>query len=259
MSNANNFIDTTAPGRKIDRGHYHPLTLVIRDIADAFSSLGFEIADGPEIETEYYNFDALNVPKDHPARDMWDTFWLKEDGSGVKKLLRTHTSPVQIRYMETHEPPIRIVVPGRSFRYEATDATHEAQFHQFEGLMIGETVSLASMKYILQEFFSKLFQNETKIRMRPSYFPFVEPGVEIDCSCFKCAGKGCNICKNVGWIEIMGAGMVHPKVLEGVNIDPRKWKGFAFGGGIDRVAMLKYGIDDIRLLFNGDLRLVNQF
>ncbi len=259
MSATNNLFDVTAPGKPIARGHLHPLTAVIRDIGTIFGSMGFEIAEGPEMETEHYNFDALNIPKDHPARDLWDTFWLKEDGSGVRKLLRTHTSPMQIRYMEEHQPPLRIIVPGRCYRYEATDATHEAQFYQFEGLMIGKEVSLANMKYILQEFFTRLFGTTITVRMRPSFFPFVEPGVELDCSCFKCSGRGCNICKGSGWIEIMGGGMVHPKVLEGVNIDPREWRGFAFGAGVDRIAMLKYGIDDIRLMYNGDLRFTTQF
>ena len=180
-----NLLDVTAPGKTIARGHPHPLTQVIRDVGAIFSSMGFAIAEGPEVETEQYNFDALNISKDHPARDMWDTFWLKEDGSGVRKLLRTHTSPMQIRYMEEHQPPLRIIVPGRCYRYEATDATHEAQFYQFEGLMIGESISLAHMKYILQEFFTRLFGTATNVRMRPSFFPFVEPGVEVDCTCFK--------------------------------------------------------------------------
>ena len=259
MSVQHHKIDVTAPGKLVALGHLHPLTQVMRDVGTIFSSMGFAIADGPELETEYYNFDALNIPKDHPARDMWDTFWIKDDGSGVRKLLRTHTSPVQIRYMEEHQPPLRIIVPGRCYRYEATDATHEAQFYQFEGLMIGKEVSLANMKYILEQFFTRLFVTKSLVRMRPSFFPFVEPGVEVDCTCFTCSGKGCSVCKGTGWIEIMGAGMVHPKVLEGVNIDPREWRGFAFGAGIDRIAMLKYGVDDIRQFYSGDLRFVNQF
>lgn len=242
---------------KQEKGHLHPLTHVIRHMVGIFRELGFQVAEGPEIETEHYNFDALNIPKDHPARDMWDTFWLKPQNAG--RLLRTHTSPVQIRYMEKHKPPIRIVVPGKAFRYEATDATHEAQFYQLEGLLIDKNISLAHLKGVLGKFFEGLFGKHTAVRLRPSYFPFVEPGVEVDVSCFKCGGNGCGLCKESGWIEIMGAGMVHPNVLRGVGIDEREWQGFAFGIGIDRVAMLKYGIDDIRLLYQGDLRLVNQF
>lgn len=237
------------------KGHLHPITHVIRETVDIFSKLGFQVVEGPEIETEYYNFDALNIPKNHPARDLWDTFWLKDGG----KLLRTHTSPVQIRYMEKNKPPFAIIAPGKVFRYEATDATHEAQFYQVEGLMIGEDISLANLKGILASFFESLFKKNIEVRFRPSYFPFVEPGVEIDMSCFNCEGKGCFVCKQTGWIEIMGAGMVHPKVLINMGIDSRVYQGFAFGGGIDRLAMLKYGIDNVRLFYSGDLRLVNQF
>ena len=237
-------------------GHIHPLTRTMDEIVRIFAELGFEIALGPEIETEHYNFDALNVPKDHPARDMQDTFWIK----GVKEtVLRTHTSPVQIRYMENHEPPLRIVVPGKVFRYEATDATHETQFHQVEGLVVGEDVTMAGLNGTLESFFKKLFGENIKMRMRPSFFPFVEPGVEIDISCFLCKGEGCNVCKRSGWIEVMGGGMVHPNVLHASGIDPRKYSGFAFGMGVDRLVMTKYGIEDVRLLYAGDLRLVNQF
>jgi phenylalanyl-tRNA synthetase alpha chain len=264
-----------------DLGHLHPISHIIQKTESIFRELGFAVADGPEIETEYYNFDALNIPAHHPARDMWDTFWLKRtnnqepttndknsnsDSSSQlsvvgNKLLRTHTSPVQVRYAESHQPPIRIIVPGKTFRHEATDATHEAQFFQLEGLMIEEDVSLANLKYVLETYFEKLFGAKTSTRFRPSYFPFVEPGVEIDMSCFKCGGRGtdCSTCKGTGWIEIMGAGMVHPKVLMAMKIDPRKYKGFAFGGGIDRFAMLKYGVPDIRMFYQGDLRLTNQF
>jgi len=223
------------------KGHYHPLTVAQRDIARIFSHLGFTIVEGPEIETEYYNFDALNIPADHPARDMWDTFRLKPEGD--KKLLRTHTSPVQIRYMESHQPPIRIIAPGKVYRYEATDATHEAQFYQLEGLMVNETTSLATLKAVLAKFFSEFFGKEMDVRLRPSYFPFVEPGVEVD---MRPAGEE-------KWLEIMGAGMVHPKVLLNVGIDPRRYRGFAFGCGIERLVMLKYGISDLRLFHNGDL------
>lgn len=249
-------MDMTSGNITEKKGHIHPLSQVIRDCVEIFTKLGFTVADGPEVETEHYNFDALNVPKDHPARDMWDTFWLADN----KGLLRTHTSPVQVRHMEKNKPPLAIVVPGRVFRYEATDATHEAQFYQLEGLMIDKNISLANMKAILENFLADLFKADVSIRLRPSYFPFVEPGAEIDMSCFRCKGKGgCPICKGTGWIEIMGAGMVHPSVLNGVGINPRDWQGFAFGVGIDRIAMLKYGIDDIRLFYSGDMRFIDQF
>jgi len=239
------------------QGHLHPLSQIIQEIGTIFTSLGFEIVLGPEIETEYYNFNALNIPRDHPARDLWDTFWLKP--MSEKKLLRTHTSPVQIRYMETHKPPFQIIVPGKVFRYEATDRTHEAQFYQVEGLAVAKDITLANLKAVLEHFFQEFFDKKINVRFRPSYFPFVEPGVEVDMSCFKCKGSGCSLCKKTGWIEIMGAGMVHPNVLENVGIHPRVWRGFAFGTGVDRLAMLKYGIDDVRLFYNGDLRFVNQF
>jgi len=270
-------------------GHIHPLTRVIRRTNEIFSEMGFSLIDGPEIETEHYNFDALNIPKDHPARDMWDTFWLKpkskseirntksppvapersDGGRGEtnskleiqnsKLLLRTHTSPVQIRYMENNKPPLRIISVGKTFRYEATDATHEAQFHQVEGLLVDKNANLSNLKYVIREFFEKFFEEKIELRLRPSYFPFVEPGVEIDISCFKCGGDKCSVCKQSGWIEVMGAGMVHPEVLKNVGLDPKDWKGFAFGAGVDRLAMLKYGVDDIRLFYTGDLRLTNQF
>lgn len=272
-----------------EKGHYHPLTLAMLKIGKIFDDLGFEIADGPHIEDEYHNFDALNIPADHPARDMWDTFWLKtqtknadltqtknadkkdnvsisprEFQHGSASLLRTHTSPVQIRYMENenNKPPIKIIVPGKVFRYEATDATHEAQFYQLEGLMISKSTTLTTLKGVLREFLEKFFEEKIDIRFRPSYFPFVEPGLEVDMTCFKCAKKinpNCSICKGTGWIEIMGAGMVHPKVLENCGINSQEWQGFAFGVGIDRLVMLKYEIPDIRMLYSGDLRLVNQF
>lgn len=269
------------------KGHIHPISHITQKTESIFRELGFAVATGPEVETEFYNFDALNIPAHHPARDMWDTFWLKPTNnpqpttdknevgadssrwSSVvsRQLLRTHTSPVQVRYTETHKPPIRIIVPGKVFRHEATDATHEAQFFQLEGLMIEEDVSLANLKYVLEFYFEKLFGTKTLTRFRPSFFPFVEPGVEIDMSCFKCGGSGfissegerCSTCKQTGWIEIMGAGMVHPKVLTAMGVDPKKYKGFAFGVGVDRLAMLKFGIPDVRMLYSGDLRVVNQF
>lgn len=255
------------------RGHFHPISILIDDISRIFTQMGFDIEDGPELETEYYNFDALNVPKDHPSRDMQDTFWIKpRPGDTERHLLRTHTSPVQIRYMEAKvkagiEPPYAIVVPGKVFRNEATDATHEAQFFQVEGLLVGKKgeVTLGTLKGVLGKFFSELFGGDTQVRFRTSFFPFVEPGVEVDMQCFKCVpfqkekDNACGVCRGGGWIEIMGAGMVHPKVLQAAGVDPTKYQGFAFGGGIDRIAMLRFGIDDVRLLYNGDLRVVNQF
>lgn len=242
--------------QSVPKGHLHPLTIMLREAIALFVEMGFEVAQGPEIESEYHNFDALNVPKDHPSRDMQDTFWIK----GVPEtVLRTHTSPVQVRYMKTHEPPFAIVAPGKVFRNEATDATHEAQFHQLEGLVVGKDITLAHLKGTLDRFFKKLYGEGTAIRLRPSFFPFVEPGVEVDVTCFKCSGSGCNVCKSTGFIEVMGAGMVHPNVLSHGGIDPNVYRGFAFGTGVDRLAMLKWGIDDVRLLYAGDLRVVNQF
>ena len=249
-------IDVTAPGTRVPKGHLHPLTQLIDKACDIFTAMGFEVAEGPAVETERYNFDALNVPKDHPARDMQDTFWLETPGM----LLRTQTSSVQIRYMETHQPPFRIVAPGRVFRNEATDATHEAQFYQLEGFMVGKDVSLANAKAVLEVFFRRLLANKKiAVRFRPSYFPFTEPSVEVDVTCFKCFGKKCSVCKRTGWLEVAGAGMVHPKVLANVGIDAREWQGFAFGVGLDRIAMARYGIDDIRLMYSGDMRFLKQF
>ena len=256
------------------KGHAHPITRLVDDIVHIFIDLGFDVVDGPELETEWNNFDALNVPRDHPSRDMQDTFWIKRSkdidklGRPMGHVLRTHTSSVQVRTMEIwakisdeekKASPLAIIVPGKVFRNEATDATHEAQFHQVEGLLIGEGITLAHMKGVLETFFSRLFERDIKVRLRSSFFPFVEPGVEVDMQCFKCGGDGCGLCKQTRWIEIMGAGMVHPSVLQNCGIDSRKYQGFAFGGGVDRMAMLKWGIDDVRLLYNGDLRVVNQF
>ncbi len=242
--------------QKKEMGHLHPVTTIIRELSDVFTSLGFEIVQGSEIETEHYNFDILNVPKDHPARDMQDTFWLK----GLKEtVLRTQTSAEQGHYMQDHNLPIKIAAPGKVFRREATDATHEVQFHQFEGLVVDKNITIANLKWTLELFLKRLFGKDIKIKLRPGYFPFVEPGVEIDMICFRCDGKGCPSCKQSGWIEILGAGMVHPNVLNNIGIDHRQWSGFAFGVGIDRIIMLKYGVDDIRALYSGDLRLVNQF
>ena len=235
-------------------GHQHPLTQMISEINSIFAEIGFVFAEGPEVETEYYNFDQLNVPKDHPSRDMQDTFWFKEKDVSEPTVLRTHTSPVQARYMESHQPPIRIIVPGKVFRNETTDATHEAQFYQLEGLCVDKDISLGHLKGTLEYFFSKFFSGKTEVRFRPSFFPFVEPGVEVDMKLLegssKLAGK---------WIEVMGAGMVHPNVLKASGIDPAVYSGFAFGMGIDRLGVMKYGIEDVRDLYTGDLRFVNQF
>ncbi len=248
------WIDVTLPGEKLTIGHLHPLTQIRRKIEEIFREMGFLIVEGPEIENEWYNFDALNVPKDHPARDMQDTFYLK---NGL--LLRTHTSPVQIRYIKKNQPPLRIIVPGRVFRYEATDASHEVNFYQFEGLMIGKDVSVSNFKAIIEEFFQRYFQKSVKIRLRPGFFPFVEPGFEVDMSCLNCGGKGCSVCSKTGWVEIMGAGMVHQNVLKAGGLNPKNWQGFAFGVGMDRLAMMKYKIDDIRLFYSGDLKFLQQF
>ncbi len=239
---------------QIPKGHQHPIAIMIDEINSIFSEIGFVFAEGPEVETEVYNFDRLNVAKDHPSRDMQDTFWLKPEDVEVPTVLRTHTSPVQARYMESHEPPIRIIVPGKVFRNETTDATHEAQFYQFEGLYIDKDVNLGHLKGALEYFLSKLFKGQTEIRFRPSYFPFVEPGLEVD---MRIVGSDNKLSGR--WIEIMGAGMVHPNVLRGSGIDPEKYTGFAFGVGVDRLVMMRYGIDDVRLFYSGDLRLVNQF
>jgi len=240
-------IDITAPGVKMLNGHLHPLTQVLRKINTIFRSMGFEIVEGPDIENEYYNFDALNIPKEHPARDAWDTFWLKTKPN--KLLLRTHTSPMQVRYMEKNNPPFRIIVPGRVFRYESTDAFHSHTFYQIEGLVIDKEVSVANFKAVIYDLLRQLFSNNIEIRLRPSYFPFTEPSFEVDLR----GGRFSD------WLEIMGAGMVHPNVLKAVGYNPKNWQGFAFGIGLDRIAMIKYGIDDIRLFYNNDLRFLNQF
>ena len=240
-------IDITAPGVKMLNGHLHPLTQALRKISAIFQSMGFEIVEGPDIETEYYNFDALNIPKEHPARDAWDTFWLKTKPN--KLLLRTHTSPMQVRYMEKNNPPFRIIVPGRVFRYESTDASHSHTFYQIEGLVIDKEVSVANFKAVIYDLLRQLFSNNIEIRLRPSYFPFTEPSFEVDLRRERFSD----------WLEIMGAGMVHPNVLKAVGYNPKNWQGFAFGIGLDRVAMIKHKIDDIRLLYNNDLRFLNQF
>lgn len=252
-------IDVTIPGRKIERGHLHILTQVRSEIEDIFTSMGFEVADGQEIETEWYNFDALNIPKDHPARDMQDTFWIKSETKGERILPRTHTSNVQVRYMQKHNPPFRIIAPGRIFRHEATDAYHEHTFHQFEALVVGDDISVANFKYIAEQFFSKFFKTGIKINLRPSYFPFTEPSFEFDISCTVCGGKGCSVCHNSGWLEIGGAGMVNQNVFVAAGYSRNQYQGFAWGFGLERLAMMKYKIDDIRLFHSGDLRFIKQF
>ena len=250
-------IDISRPGKKIEIGHLHPLTLIKRRVETIFRSMGFSVVEGPEIETEWYNFDALNIPPDHPARDVLSlgkTFYLK--GGGV---MRSHTSPVQIRYMEKNNPPIRIIVPGKVFRAESTDVSHETNFYHIEGLMIGKTISVANFKTIIQKFLEEFFGMPIEIRLRPSFFPFTEPSFEVDTGCTVCAGKGCSACKYSGWVEMMGAGMVHPNVLKNGKLNPEEWQGFAFGMSLDRLTMMRYKIGDIRLFHSGDLRFLQQF
>lgn len=255
------FFDITAPGVARPVGKIHPLAQVQFEVENIFHGMGFTVADGPEIESEYYNFEGLNIPADHPARDMQDTFFVdaKHEKKHGRLVLRTQTSPVQIRTMEKYGAPLRIIVPGRVFRNEATDASHETNFHQVEGLMVDEHISLASLKGVMAEFLTDLFKKEVKVRFRPGYFPFVEPGVELDFSCLLCNGKGCNVCKYTGWVEFMGAGMVHPHVLKAGGIDATKNQGWAFGFGLERLAMMRYSINDIRLFHSGDLRFTEQF
>lgn len=248
-------IDVTLPGRAVRLGNRHPLTRVIEEIEDLFVSMGYEVAEGPEVEKDYYNFEALNLPKGHPARDMQDTFYITEE-----TLLRTHTSPVQARTMEAKKgEPFRIICPGKVFRRDSDDATHSHQFMQIEGLVIGENIRMSDLKGTLDKFAKHMFGADREIRLRPSFFPFTEPSVEIDISCFKCKGAGCNVCKQTGWIEILGGGMVHPNVLEMGGYDPKKYSGFAFGIGVERIAMLKYGVDDIRHFYTNDQRFLEQF
>ena len=256
------WIDVTAPGKKIRQGHLHPLSIVQRDIEDIFTSMGFEIADGPDVDSEYYNFDAINIPADHPARDMQDTFWISKDADrkkGEGMVMRTQTSNVQVQYMQKHKPPFRIIVPGRVFRSEATDASHEHTFHQFEALVAGDDINVANFLHIAKTFFSQFFGKKLDVRLRPSYFPFVEPGFEFDISCTACGGKGCRVCQQTGWLEIGGAGMVHQNVFEVAGYERGKYQGFAWGFGLERLAMMKYKIDDIRLFHSGDVRFTEQF
>ena len=259
LAQTKEIIDITLPGKQIALGRLHPITQILNEIIDVFNSMGFQVVEGPEVEWEYYNFEALNMPAEHPARDQFATLWMDTETCGQGMLLRTHTSPVQIRTMEKTKPPVRIIAPGRVFRYEATDATHEWMFHQVEGLAVDKNITMADLKGTLYEFARRLFGKERKARFRCDYFPFVEPGVELAIDCFACSGKGCRICKNSGWIELLGAGMVHPEVLRRCNIDPDSYSGFAFGMGVERILMLRNGIDDIRYFYNNDLRFLKQF
>lgn len=252
-------VDVTLPGHRPLLGQVHPVTMILDEILGAFVAMGFQVVEGPEVEWDYYNFEALNIPRDHPARDMWDTFYVANKARPGEMLLRTHTSPNQVRVMEKTQPPVRVVVPGKCYRYEAVDASHESMFYQVEGLAVDETITFADLKGTLTEFARAVFGNDRRTRFRCDYFPFVEPGVEMAIDCFVCKGAGCRLCKASGWIEILGAGMVHPKVLEGVGYDSSRYSGFAFGLGPERVAMLKYGIDDIRLFYGNDLRFLRQF
>lgn len=247
-------IDVTEPGKSFELGAKHPITVTINEVTDVFRALGFTIVEGPEVETVWYNFDALNSPINHPSRDMSDTFYFSED-----ILLRTHTSPVEVRTMLSRETPFKVVIPGRCFRYDTPDATHSPMFHQIEGLVVGEDITMADLKGALDRFAKLLFGENVKTKLRPSHFPFTEPSAEMDVSCFKCGGKGCNVCKGTGWIEILGCGMTHPNVLKAGGIDPEKYTAWAFGMGVERVAMLKYGVDDIRLFYENDIRFISQF
>lgn len=247
-------LDITLPGRAQKIGHCHPITTTIETLVEIFATLGFESRDGPEVEIEHYNFDALNIPKDHPAHDPFDTFYIQED-----VLLRSHTSPGQVRVMESRKPPLRVVIPGKVFRPDTIDATHSYMFHQIEGLLVEEKVSFGDLKGVLSLFAERYFGSETHTRFRPSFFPFTEPSAEMDISCIFCKGKGCSTCKTTGWIEILGCGMVHPNVFRAVRYDPDRYRGFAFGIGIERVTMIKYQIPDIRLFTENDLRFLHQF
>ncbi len=247
-------IDVTLPGEQRVVGGLHPLNAVLEDLIDIFRSMGFDVVDGPEVETDYYNFEALNVPADHPARDMQDTFYLSDN-----LLLRTQTSAAQIRTMENRKPPIRIICPGRVFRADEVDATHSPVFHQVEGLVVDKGITMCDLKGVLEQFAREIYGPETKVKFRPSFFPFTEPSVEVDVTCSECGGKGCRVCKGSGWIEILGAGMVHPRVLAGCGIDPEEYSGFAFGIGLDRLTTTRHKISDIRLLFENDVRFLDQF
>lgn len=250
---ASETIDVTLPGRGQRTGGLHPVTLTLRRISELFAKVGFEIVEGPEVEDDYHNFEALNIPASHPARAMHDTFYFDEH-----TLLRTHTSPVQVRIMETRTPPLRVIAPGRVYRCDS-DLTHTPMFHQVEGFLVDENVSFADLRGILYEFLTLFFEKDVQVRFRPSYFPFTEPSAEVDIECVICGGGGCRVCGQSGWLEVMGCGMIHPRVFEFVNIDPERYSGFAFGLGVERLAMLRYGINDLRLFFENDLRFLSQF
>jgi phenylalanyl-tRNA synthetase alpha chain len=253
-------LDISLPGRPIPTGRLHPVTQALDEICNVFIRMGFQVIEGPDVEWDYYNFEALNIPPEHPARDMFATLWIdSEEITERARLLRTHTSPMQIRVMEKDRPPIRVIVPGRAYRYEATDATHESMFYQVEGLAIDKNITLADLKGTLFEFCHLLFGEQRKARFRCDYFPFVEPGVEVAIECLACHGAGCRLCGYTGWLEILGAGMVHPDVLKRVDINPEIYSGFAFGMGVERIPLLRYGIDDIRLFYNNDVRFLRQF
>ncbi len=261
FSGKNNVVDVTLPGTKLERGHLNPITLVQNELEDIFTSLGFMILDGPELESDYYNFTALNVAPNHPARDMQDTFYvdLKNKDGQYDLLMRTQTSPVQVRAMQKYGAPLKALIPGRCFRNEATDARHEHTFYQVEGMLIGKNINFANLKSFLEIVGQKLFGPSTKLRMRPKFFPFVEPGNNGEYTCFLCQGKGCRVCKNTGWLEIVGAGLIHPDVLRAGGIDPEIYSGLAFGFGLNRLAMLKYNINDVRLFNSCDLKFLEQF
>lgn len=246
-------IDVTLPGRKISHGGQHPVTRTLQRLEDIFVSMGFAVAEGPEIEDDFHNFEALNIPPSHPARAMHDTFYLKD-----RQVLRTHTSPVQVRFMESHEPPFRIIAPGRVYRCDS-DVTHTPMFHQIEGLFVDENVSFAELKGVLSEFLKVFFEKDLQVKFRPSFFPFTEPSAEVDISCVMCGGDGCRVCSHTGWLEVLGCGMVHPEVFAKVGIDSEKYSGFAFGIGVERLAMLRYGVNDLRLFFENDLSFLGQF
>ena len=246
-------VDVTLPGRGVRQGGPHPIMRTLERLETLFTRMGFAVADGPEIEDDYHNFEALNIPANHPSRAMHDTFYFD-----AHRLLRTHTSPVQIRYMEQHKPPLRVIAPGRVYRCDS-DVTHTPMFHQIEGLMVDEDVSFADLKGVLGDFLMQFFEKSLKLRFRPSHFPFTEPSAEVDISCVICGAKGCRVCKNTGWLEVLGCGMVHPEVFRHVGIDSERWSGFAFGLGVERLAMLRYGVNDIRLFYENDLRFLQQF
>lgn len=252
-------IDLSLPVSHGERGSIHPSAQVQYELEDIFTALGFIVLDGPELESDYYNFEALNIPEFHPARDMQDTFYIKTKISEAKQVLRTHTSPMQVRAMQKYGAPLRAIVPGRAFRYEAIDASHENTFYQLEGVMIDENISITNLIAVMKTLLKGIFKKDVKVRLRPGFFPFVEPGFELDIQCLICGGRGCPICKQGGWVEILPCGMIHPNVLRAGNIDPEKYSGFAFGLGLTRLVMMRYGIDDIRLLNSGDLRFLKQF